>query len=108
MRRGKEIYNKWTSSTKDINRAIPFYLYKAKYLNTLTKGGAKVLSEYMLNDIFYGLKKTRRLQPLYVFSGAIMNVRPSIFLRPCKMGGVTYYLALVIYTEKKWILYTAR
>ena len=83
-------------------------MYKVKYLNTITKGGAKVLSEYMLNDVFYRLKKIWNLQPIYIFFEAIRNVRPMIFLRPCILGGVTYYLALVVYTEKKWILYTAQ
>ena len=81
---------------KDKKNAVtpPDPVYKSvlvsKFINKLTIGGKKSLSERIVYDAMERVKQKSGEEPLGTFTRAIENVRPLLEVRARRVGGATY------------------
>lgn len=75
-----------------VTPADPVYksVLVSKFINKLTIGGKKSLSERVVYDAMEKVKQKSGEEPLGTFTRAIENVRPLLEVRARRVGGATY------------------
>lgn len=67
-----------------------FRAIKNHFINSLIWRGKKLTAENFFVSVLVELKALTALNPLEVFYFSILSLRPLVFLRPVKVGSVTY------------------
>lgn len=67
-----------------------FRAIKNHFINSLIWRGKKLTAENFFVSVLLGLKRLNELNSLDVFYYSILSLRPLVFLRPVKVGSVTY------------------
>lgn len=67
-----------------------FRAIKNHFINSLIWRGKKLTAENFFASILMSLKSSNDLNSLDVFYYSILNLRPLVFLRPMRVGSVTY------------------
>ena len=83
------------------------HLYKSRFVGCLMTKGKRGVAERVYNDIFFLLKNRGRESPLLLFSQAVVNIRPLVYLKPRKLGGTIHYFANPVSGERKKAIFTA-
>ena len=86
----------------------------SKFMNVLLKDGRKSTAEGICYDALDILKETTGSDPLKVFKTAIDNVKPSLEVKPRRVGGATYQVPVEVRAVRRmalafrWIISYAR
>lgn len=67
-----------------------YRLIKNHFINSLIWRGGKITAENFFVTILFYLKNSTELNALDIFYYSILSLRPLVFLRPVKVGSVTY------------------
>lgn len=65
-------------------------LIKSHFINSLIWRGRKVTAENYFAHILFSIKNNSSFSPLSVFYYAMSSLRPMVFLRPVRIGSVSY------------------
>lgn len=86
-----------------------------RFINTMMHGGKKSISRKILRETFLEIGKTSTGQnPERVFEKAIENVKPSMEVRPKRIGGAVYQIPVEVKPHRqislalRWIIHAAR
>lgn len=86
-----------------------------RFINTMMHGGKKSISRKILRETFLEIGKTASDQnPERVFEKAIENVKPSMEVRPKRIGGAVYQIPVEVKSHRqvslalRWIIHAAR
>ena len=82
------------------------HLYRSRFVGSFVRGGRRGLAERLYIHIFFALKKKGGQDPLWLFSLAIVRIRPLVYLKPRKLGGVISYIGLPVMGERKKAIHT--
>ena len=91
-----------------------FRTIKNHFLNSLIWRGRKISAEKFFTSVLVQLKLQNDANPFDVFYYSTLNLRPLVFLRPIKVGSVTYRVPAPITNHNrrlyaiKFILQTVR
>lgn len=86
----------------------------AKFINKLMKDGKKSRAEKACYGCFDIIQKRTKKNPLDVFLTALGNVKPTLEVRPRRVGGATYQVPTEVRPERgealaiRWLLQFAR
>jgi small subunit ribosomal protein S7 len=86
----------------------------SKFVNSLMSDGKKSTAEHILYDALDILKEKTSDEPLKAFKTAIDNVKPTIEVKPRRVGGATYQVPVEVRPSRRmalafrWILQYAR
>lgn len=89
-------------------------LVVAKFMNCLMYDGKKSKAERVFYDALEIVAKKTRKDALEIFHQAMANVRPSVEVRPRRVGGATYQVPMEVSAFRKqslairWLLDAAR
>lgn len=67
-----------------------FRAIKNHFINSLIWRGKKLTAENFFVSVLVELKSLNVLKPMDIFYFSILSLRPLVFLRPTKVGSVTY------------------
>jgi small subunit ribosomal protein S7 len=85
-----------------------------KLINRSMKDGKKSVSQKQIYDAFEIIEKETKKKPLDVFLQAIENIKPSMEVRPRRVGGAAYQVPMPVRGERKdslairWLVQSAR
>ena len=85
-----------------------------KLINRSMKDGKKSVSQKQVYKAFDIIKEKTKEDPLKVFSKAMNNVRPTMEVRPRRVGGAAYQVPIPVRGNRKdalairWIIFSAR
>ena len=91
-----------------------FRTIKNHFLNSLVWRGRKISAEKFFTSVLLQLKLQNEASPFDIFYYSSLNLRPLVFLRPIKVGSVTYRVPAPITNHNrrlyaiKFILQTVR
>lgn len=86
----------------------------AKLINKLMRDGKKSKAEKICYECFNIIQKRTKKNPLEVFLAALENVKPTLEVRPRRVGGATYQVPTEVRPERRetlairWIVQFAR
>jgi len=86
----------------------------AKFINKIMKDGKKSKAEKICYECFNIIQKRTKKNPLEVFLTALENVKPTLEVRPRRVGGATYQVPVEVRPERRealairWIVEFAR
>jgi len=86
----------------------------SKFINVMMEDGKKGVSEVIMYDALDIMKAKTGEDPLKVFKTAIDNVKPTIEVKPRRVGGATYQVPVEIRTSRRialalrWIINFSR
>lgn len=86
----------------------------SKLINKVMLDGKKSIAEWIVYSAFDEIKKRTGEDPLKVFHKAVENVRPSLEVRPRRVGGATYQVPIEVEPRRsytlaiRWIVEAAR
>ncbi|RLE15405.1 30S ribosomal protein S7 [Candidatus Aerophobetes bacterium] len=86
----------------------------AKFINKLMRDGKKSKAEKICYECFEIIRKRTKKNPLEVFLTALENVKPTLEVRPRRVGGATYQVPTEVRPERRealairWIVEFAR
>lgn len=86
----------------------------AKFINRVMSGGKKTIARKIVYQAFALIKTKIQKEPLEIFELALKNVRPSLEVRPKRIGGATYQVPRPVPQERastlaiRWILNATR
>lgn len=86
----------------------------AKFINRVMSGGKKTIARKIVYQAFALIKTKTQKEPLEIFELALKNVRPSLEVRPKRIGGATYQVPRPVPQERastlaiRWILNATR
>ncbi len=78
-------------------------LYKKYFLGYFIKRGRKIWAANFVLKVFYELKKSEKLDPLFIFFAAFLKLSPKILLQPMKFGGQTKMIPIPITLKKQTV-----
>ncbi|KKQ94369.1 30S ribosomal protein S7 [Candidatus Woesebacteria bacterium RIFCSPHIGHO2_01_FULL_39_17] len=100
-----------------IREMKPDPIYKnrlvTKFINRSMRDGKKSVAQRQVYDAFVILKEKGE-DPIKVFSQALENVKPSMEVRPRRVGGAAYQIPLTVRGPRReslairWIIFAAR
>ena len=85
-----------------------------KFINGVMLGGKKSTAEAIFYKALTQIGEKAGDEPLKVFKRAIENVRPTVEVKSCRVGGSTYQVPLEVHQERRgalairWIVQYAR
>ena len=88
-------------------------LILAKFMNRIMKDGKKSVSEKIIYGAFDIVSKKTDKSPIEYFHDALNNVKPSLEVRPRRVGGATYQVPMEVRPRRaqslamKWIVDSA-
>jgi len=86
----------------------------AKFINQLMRRGKKSVAQRVLYNAFDVISEKTKNDPLQIFDLALKNVAPVLEVRPRRIGGANYQIAIEVRPERRqtlamrWILAAAR
>jgi small subunit ribosomal protein S7 len=86
----------------------------AKLINRCQKDGKKSVAQKEVYEAFKIIKEKEGADPLKVFNDALGNIKPSMEVRPRRVGGAAYQVPIVVRGERKdslairWLVIAAR
>ncbi len=89
-------------------------LLQEKFINYIMKDGKKTVARKIFSDTMEEIKKKGSKKPEQVFERAIENVKPSMEVRPKRIGGGIYQIPIEVKSGRqlmlafRWILGAAR
>lgn len=89
-------------------------LLVAKFTNAIMRSGKKSVAEKMLYRSFDIIKEKTKGDPIKIFKQALDNVKPTIEVKPRRVGGATYQVPVEVRAGRKmalairWIITFAR
>lgn len=94
----------------------PIYNHKlvAKLINRSMKDGKKSVVQKQVYDAFEKIKEETKKEPLDVFLQAIGNIKPTMEVRPRRVGGAAYQVPVPVRGRRKeslairWLIQSAR
>ncbi|MFV1917285.1 MAG: 30S ribosomal protein S7 [Patescibacteria group bacterium] len=107
-RRGKVKKNKLEKDPIYKNRLV------AKLINRSMKDGKKTVSEKHVYAAFDLIKEKTKEDPIKVFSQAISNIKPTMEVRPRRVGGAAYQVPRPVRGARReslairWLIFAAR
>lgn len=85
-----------------------------KFINTIMTGGKKSIARRIFNDTLLELQKRGHKNPKEMFFRAIENTKPTMEVRPKRIGGAVYQVPFEVAPKRqrmlsfRWILASAR
>lgn len=85
----------------------------ARFTNRVMKDGKKTVAQQLIYDAL-NMVKSKNLDPITVFTGAIQNVGPRFEVRPRRVGGASYQVPIEVRGERKislairWVIAAAK
>jgi small subunit ribosomal protein S7 len=85
-----------------------------KLINRSMKAGKKSVAQKQVYKAFEIVKEKAKSDPIEVFSKAMANVRPTMEVRPRRVGGAAYQVPMPVRGSRKdalairWIIFSAR
>ena len=85
-----------------------------KFINYLMLGGKKTVARKIFADTLGEIVKKGSKDPVQVFERAIENIKPSMEVRPKRIGGAVYQIPIEVKPNRqlmlafRWILKAAR
>lgn len=96
----------------------PDPIYKSRlltlFINRVMKDGKKSLAQRLVYRALERIQKETNQDPLPVFRSAIENVKPSMEVRPRRVGGAAYQIPMPVKGDRKeslairWLILAAR
>lgn len=86
----------------------------AKFVNYLMRRGKKTVAERIVYDAFDLISEKTKQDPLQIFDAAVRNVSPVLEVKPRRIGGANYQIAIEVRTQRRqtlamrWILNVTR
>lgn len=86
----------------------------AKFINHLMRQGKKTVAQSVLYDAFDVISEKTKQDPLQIFDAALRNVTPVLEVKPRRIGGANYQIAIEVRPARRqtlamrWILEAAR
>lgn len=86
----------------------------AKFVNQIMRRGKKTIAQAVLYDAFEHISQTAKQDPLQVFDTALRNVAPVLEVKPRRIGGANYQIAIEVRPQRRqtlamrWILEATR
>lgn len=86
----------------------------AKFINQLMRRGKKTTAQAVLYDAFEHISHNAKQDPLQVFDTALRNVAPVLEVKPRRIGGANYQIAIEVRPQRRqtlamrWILESTR
>lgn len=86
----------------------------AKFINQVMREGKKTTAQKVVYDAFEVISKTTKQDPLQVFDQALRNVSPVLEVKPRRIGGANYQIAIEVRPARRqtlgmrWILQAVR
>lgn len=94
------------------------YKYKnavvGKFVNYLMREGKKTIAEKIFYSTLTLIEEKTETPGLHIFSQAISNVKPTVEVKPRRMGGATYQVPTTVRADRRtslairWIINAAR
>lgn len=95
----------------------PDFVYKnvlvTKLINRSMKSGKKSIAQKQVYRAFEIIKEKTKEDPINVFSKALNNVRPTMEVRPRRVGGAAYQVPMPVRGDRKdalairWLIFSA-
>ena len=85
-----------------------------RFINALMRDGKKSVAERILYDALDEIARARGGEPVPVLEQALENVRPSVEVKPRRVGGATYQVPVEVRPQRqealaiRWIIESAR
>lgn len=76
----------------------------SKLINKVMLDGKKSIAEWIVYSAFDELKRRTNEDPLKIFHKAVENVRPSLEVRPRRVGGATYQVPIEVEPRRSYTL----
>lgn len=94
----------------------PIYDHKlvTKLINRSMKDGKKTVAQKQVYGAFEKIKKETKKEPLDVFLKAIENIKPTMEVRPRRVGGAAYQVPMPVRGKRReslairWLVQSAR
>lgn len=86
----------------------------SKFINQIMRRGKKTVAQKVLYDSFDLISVKTKQDPLQIFESALRNVTPVLEVRPRRIGGANYQIAVEVRPERRqtlamrWILNAVR
>lgn len=86
----------------------------SKLINRVMKDGKKTVAQKQVYKAFKIIKEKTNLDPLIVFNKALENVKPTMEVRPRRIGGAAYQVPMPVKGERRdslairWLVLAAR
>ena len=86
----------------------------SKFINQVMRRGKKTVAQKIVYGSFEIIKEKNQKDPLEIFNLAINNVKPSLEVRPRRVGGATYQVPWPVPEERgvtlamRWIIQAAK
>ena len=97
---------------------VPDARYKSRnvsrFINKLMLDGKRSLAERILYDAFETIESKQKRPPIEVFEQALRNAKPSLEVKPRRVGGSTYQVPVDVRNERgmalamRWLIRAAR
>lgn len=97
---------------------VPDAKYKSRnvsrFINKLMLDGKRSLAERILYDAFETIESKQKRPPIDVFEQALRNAKPSLEVKPRRVGGSTYQVPVDVRNERgmalamRWLIRSAR
>ena len=102
--------------TKRVISPDPIYnnVMVSKFINQVMRRGKKTVAQKIVYGSFEIIKEKTQKDPLEIFDLAINNVKPSLEVRPRRVGGATYQVPWPVSLERgvtlamRWIIKAAK
>jgi len=72
-----------------------------KLINRVMRNGKKEVAQKQVYRAFDLVKEKTKLEPILVFNKALENVKPSMEVRPRRIGGAAYQVPMPVKGERK-------
>lgn len=79
-------------------------LVLAKFINSVMLQGKKAVAEKIVYGAFERIQSKTGQDPVKVFHDALDNVKPSVEVRSCRVGGATYQVPVEVRPDRRQAL----
>lgn len=85
-----------------------------RLINRVMKGGKKTIAQKHVYGAFDLIRKKTKREPLEVFQEALENIKPSMEVRPRRVGGASYQVPMPVKGDRReslairWLVLAAR
>lgn len=76
----------------------------SKFVNYLMRRGKKTVAQQVLYDAFDQISTKTKQDPLSVFDIALKNVSPVLEVKPRRIGGANYQIAIEVRSDRRQVL----
>lgn len=80
------------------------HLYRNCFLGYFIKRGRKIWAANFVLKVFFELKKSEKIDPMFIFFAAFLKLSPKLLLQPMKFGGQTKMIPIPITLKKQIVL----